>query len=77
MSQQKLSDNVHNESHKSAAKRMKKLEASTKYFEFCHTIEMICNMGCGGGQVVSLLTFYSDDPGLSNDQVYKYYWNFI
>ena len=29
-------------------------------------------MGCGGGQVVSVLAFYSDDPSLNPAEVYNF-----
>ena len=30
-------------------------------------------MGCGGGQVVSVLAFYSDDPSSNPAEVYSLY----
>ena len=34
-------------------------------------------MGCGGGQVVSLLAFYSNDPSSNPAKVYSFFCNIV
>ena len=37
----------------------------------------ISDIGCGDGQVVHVLAFYSDDPSLNPDEGYNFYFKIV